>query len=512
MKKNEVKIGAILSYIVIFINIFVNLAYTPFLIRKLGQSEYGLYSLVSSIISYLTILDLGFGNAIIVYTARYRARGEKEQEEKLHGMFFIIYTIISMITLVLGIVLLLNVKRIFGETMSAKEIETTTKLMIVLILNLVVTFPLSIFSSIITAYEKFIFSKSLNIIRIVLNPIIMLPLLLRGYKAFALVIVITILNILTLLINAVFCIQKLKIKLKLGKIDFGVFKEIFSYSIWIFLNSIIDKVNWSVDQLILGAVSGTIAVSVYSVAAKINNLYMNFSNAISSVMLPKVTKMETSKASDEEFTNVMIKTGRIQYLVLALIMTGFIIFGRQFIKFWAGTEYKDAYIIGIILMLPITIPLIQNVGLAILQAKNKYKYRTMIFFLIAILNVCISIPLAKKYGGIGSAIGTAIAEILGQCIILNIYYHRNVHINIIKFWKNILIMTVPIGILFIIVYWLNNCVVVSDRIIIFLLKILCYTIVYSIIAWLFVMNDYEKGIVNKILIKLRIKKVCDIND
>ena len=69
----ERKSGAVLSYVVIIVNTLIQLLYTPLLIRKLGQSEYGLYSLVASIIGYLTIMDLGFGNAIIVYTSKYRA-------------------------------------------------------------------------------------------------------------------------------------------------------------------------------------------------------------------------------------------------------------------------------------------------------------------------------------------------------------------------------------------------------------------------------------------------------
>ena len=83
MKNNKLKIGAILSYVVIFLNIIVGLVYTPFLIRSLGQSEYGLYSIISSIIAYLTVLDMGFGNAIIIYTARYLERGEKDKASKL---------------------------------------------------------------------------------------------------------------------------------------------------------------------------------------------------------------------------------------------------------------------------------------------------------------------------------------------------------------------------------------------------------------------------------------------
>ena len=70
MKINQIKVGVILSYVVIALNMIIGIAYTPILTGSLGQSEYGLYSIVSSIISYLTILDFGFGNAIIIYTAK----------------------------------------------------------------------------------------------------------------------------------------------------------------------------------------------------------------------------------------------------------------------------------------------------------------------------------------------------------------------------------------------------------------------------------------------------------
>ena len=494
VKKNEIKIGVILSYIIVGLDIIIGLVYTPILIRMLGQSEYGLYSLIASIISYLALFDLGFGNAIIVYTARYKAKGEKEKEQKLHGMFLIIYTIIGIIAGIVGFVLFLNVNNMFGNTMSVEELETAKSLMLILMLNLVITFPFSVFSSIITAYEKFVFSKLLNIFRIVMVPVIMIPLLLSGHKSFSLVIVLTIVNICVLLTNAFFCLKKLKIKLKFGKIDFKLLKEIFSYSFYIFLNTIIDKANWSIDQFILGSTSGTFAVSVYAVAVQLNSMYLNFSTSMSSVLLPKITKMEANKASDKEFTDVFIKTGRLQFLVMGLIMSGFIIFGQQFINIWAGETYSSAFIIGCILMIPVTIPLIQNVGQSILQAKNKYKFRTLVFFGIAIVNVLISIPLAQNFGGIGAAIGTAVSLIIGQGIIINIYYHKKIHINIIQFWKNILKMAIPV-LPVAIIGFVANYYLVSTSIAILVLKIAFYSMIYFIAVWVFAMNDYEKDIV-----------------
>ena len=502
MKINQIKIGAILSYVIIVVNMLIGLLYTPILTAKLGQTEYGLYSLVTSIISYLTILDFGFGNAIIIYTTRYKNNNEKDKEQKLHGMFFIIYTIIGIITGIIGAILWFNVDNLFGNTMGQDELEKAKILMGILTFNLIVTFPLSIFSSIITSYEKFVFSKLLNLIRIILNPIVMLILLNFGFKSIALVILTTVLNIGTLILNFIYCKKKLDIKLKFGKIDFKLLKEIMAYSVWIFLNSIMDKINWSVSQLILGVYSGSVAVAIYAIANKLNEMYMSFSTAISGVMLPKVTKMESDNASDKEFTDVFIKTGRVQYIVMALIISGFVLYGKEFITMmWVGQDYSESYIIACILMIPLTVPLIQNVGLNILQAKNKYKFRVMVLMFFAIVNVILSIILSKLYGGIGAAIATAISLICGQIIFMNIFYHKKIGINIIEFWKNILKMSIPMAFAIMLAILIKNILQISN-VGILVFEILVYVIMYGLIVYKFSMNSYEKELILKPINKI----------
>lgn len=122
MKKNQIKIGAILSYIALAVTNIVGLVYTPFMVRIMGQSEYGLYSLVSSIVAYLSILDLGLGNAIVVYVAKSIAKGDKKEEKKLNGMFIIVYSIIGIIVLVAGLILYFNIDNMFQNTMSVEEL------------------------------------------------------------------------------------------------------------------------------------------------------------------------------------------------------------------------------------------------------------------------------------------------------------------------------------------------------------------------------------------------------
>lgn len=491
------KIGAVLSYVSIFASTLVQLLYTPLLIKMLGQSEYGLYSLVSSIIGYLTVLDLGFGNAIIVYTAKYREQKLYEKEKQLHGMFLVIFCIIGIVAGILGLLLYFNVDYIFGNTMSNYELNKTKIMMLILSFNLIITFPFSIYSSIISAYEKFTFQKIMSIINTLLKPIIMIPLLFLGFKSITMTVVITIVNIIVMLSNYFYCKNKLNIKIKFYGFDKKIFKEIFTYSIFIFIAVIVDKINWSVDQFILGAVSGTIAVSLYAVASQLNTLFINLSTAISGVMLPKMSKMIANNATNDEITNEFIKVGRLQYFVVFLMVSGLVLFGKEFIITWAGKDFETSYYIAIILIIPLSVPLIQNLGLSIMQAKNMHKFRSIMCAIIAIINIAISIPLAKYYGGIGSAIGTSISLIVGNIIIMNIYYQTKVGINIIKFWKQILRMLL-ISSFPIIIILILMCFIKLHGYIYLIVFGSIYTVIYFITSYFVIMNDYEKNMINKV--------------
>lgn len=195
---NQLKIGAVLSYISIFLTNIIALLYTPYLLRMLGQSEYGLYSLVASVIAYLTVLDLGFGNAIVRYTAKYRVENRQEEQYEMFGMFLILYIGIGVFALLIGLGLYFNVDTLFSSSMDYDEIRKIQIMMLLMTLNLAITFPFSLFGSIITAYEDFIFQKLINIARIILNPLVMVVMLNMGYKAIGMVVVTRILrNILT---------------------------------------------------------------------------------------------------------------------------------------------------------------------------------------------------------------------------------------------------------------------------------------------------------------------------
>lgn len=507
MKNSQIKIGIIISYITTAIEILTYLIYTPLLTQVLGQSEYGVYTVVSSFVGYLSLFSCGFGSAYLRHYSIYKIEKKQKDIDGLNAMFLVVFMIMGLLAGMTGMYLALNVDTVLGHKITVSEIEIARKLMIILVVNIVLSFPISVFNAIITANECYVFQKALDLIRKLFNPILTIPLLFAGYKSVAVVMVTTCLTLLALLVNILYCFGKLHIKFDFKFMKFGLLKSIAAFSFFVLINMIVDQINWNVDKFLLIRYSGSAAVAVYGVASLINSMYMQLSTQVSSLFSPRVNLMvaQNEKEMDEKLTKLFIEVGRIQFMILNLVLFGFIVFGRYFLNHWVGAGYSNAYAVVLLLIISVTIPLIQNLGIEIQRAKNQHKFRSLVYLLIAVFNIIVSIPLARQYGEIGCAIGTAGSLLIGNGLIMNWYYHKKMGINVVRFWKSILQMSkalIPVIIL--------ACCIISfipfGTSLQYLSGIMIFTGVYSISMWIFGLNIEEKQLLIKTMKKMREKK------
>ena len=503
--KSQRKAGVVLSYLSQGVNILSGLLYTPIMLRLLGQKEYGVYQLVYSVISYLSLLSLGFNASYMRFYSRNKATNDEEGISELNGMFMLIFSFMSFICVICGSAMIHNIEVIFGEGLTDSEYILAQRLMMFMIVNLALTFPNSVFTCIITAHEKFVFQKLIILLQGLLNPFLTLPLLLLGYGSIGMVSITTLLTVWVLASNLVFCLRKLKVKFCFKHLKFSLLKEMWAFTFFIFLNEIINQINWNIDKFLLGRIMGTTSVAIYGIGGQINTLYMNFSTSISNVFAPKVNRIVAEYDDNSELSRIFSMVGRIQFIILMLILSGFIFFGQTFMRFWAGPDYSDSYYVSLLLIVPATIPYIQNLGIEIQRAKNKHKARSIVYFLIAIGNVFLSIPLIKLWGPVGAAFGTAIALFVGNCVFMNWYYAKRIGLNIGFFWRNIgscsLGLVLPIG-----AGILNMYLLTYNTVIELILGILLYSIIYCFSMYMLGMNQYEKDIIKEIITKILNRK------
>lgn len=504
----ELKFGALLSYIRMSIGVIVGLLFTPLMLKFLGKSEYGLYNVVSSTISMLSLLNLGLNSGYIRFFSERKKNNDEKAISRLNGLYLCLFSAIAIVALGCGLFLAENLNLVFRDGLTSNEYIIAKKLMLILTVNLTISFPLSVFSSIITANERFIFIKLISLINTAANPMISFILLSIGYKSVALAVISLILQIITGIINICYVLFKLKYKFFFDKFEKSVLNNLFSYTFFIAINLIIDQINWKVDYILLGRFCGTSNIAIYSVGNTIHSLYLTLSTSISDVFTPQIHRIsrqfEDIAKRSKEFSNLFIKIGRIQFLILSLIASGFVFFGKQFIYFWAGDTYINSYWVALFLMIPVTIPLIQNLGIEIQRSINKHKFRAITYSAMAILNLIISILLCPKYGEIGVAIGTSISILFGNIIIMNIYYQKACGIDIIEFWKNIFRMSIGLIIPIITFCIIKNYVKFNTPLLL-AIGIISYGLIFCVSMWLISMNSYEKNLIKSTIYKLRNK-------
>ena len=492
--RSQRKAGIVLSYISEIIKILSALVYTPIMLRLLGQSEYGLYQLVHSVVAYLGLLSLGFTASYVRFYSRFKAEDKDDEISRLNGMFMTVFIGIAIISLICGSIMTINIRVIFKTGLTEAEYSTARILMILMVINLALTFPNSVFTCITSAHERFFFQRLLTVLSNLLNPFLSLPLLLLGYGSIGMVVVTTVITLSQMTMNIWYMLFRLKERFIFHNFQFSLLKEIWSFTFFIFLNQIIDQINWSVDRFLLGRMINTSAVAIYGLGAQINSMYLMLSSSISSVFVPKVNRIVAENDDNHQLSLLFNRIGRIQFIVLTLIMTGFIFFGKPFMRFWGGKGYEDSYYVALWLIIPVTVPLIQNLGIEIQRAKNKHQARAVVYFAIAIANIFLSIPLIRRFGPIGAAVGTAISLIAGNILFMNWYYAKKIGLEILAFWKQIIsilpafIAPVTCGVI------IMNFVAINKLTVL----IICagaYTVIFCISMWLLGMNESEKNMV-----------------
>ena len=501
--KSQLKSGVLISYATMLITNITPMIYTPIMLRILGQAEYGVYGISQSIGNYLYLLNLGLGGTIIRYLAKYRASCEHDKEERVAGMFFQIYSILSIIIVFIGLFLASNI-HLYDNALAANELDILQKLIVLNTINTAIFMPFNVMGSILVAHEEFIVNKGVAFLTTLLTPFLNLAFLYAGWGSIGFPIVTIITNIIGYSIYTPYAFRKIGIRPRFGKPDWPLLKEIFQFTTLVFLTRVVDALYWSTDRLIIGWSLGSIATAIYNIGAVFNGHVSSFSNAISSVLVPKLTNMEVQNSSPEKFTEIFIRIGRLQYIVVSFIVSAFVAFGRQFIALWAGSGYEDAYWVAIFTMIPATIGLIQNVGTNILYAKNKHMFRAISYFFMALVNITLTFIWVNKFGIIGAAFATCIACILEDGVIMNWYYHKKLKINIPLFWKNILQMS-PIMLIMGTGAWvILDCMSINSWLEFFTYAII-YSTIYFTLAYTFMMNSYEKNIMISPILNLKQK-------
>ena len=493
MGNNQIKSGAILSYISIIFNIIAGLIYTPWMIRQIGQSDYGLYTLAISVISYFT-LDFGFGGAISKFIAQFRAEKKDGEISNLLGLVYKFYFIIDLLILVAVAVFYCFVENIFVN-LSADELIKFKNIFAIVGLFTLISFPCTTFNGILIAHEKFIVLKVCDLLSKALTIALIVIALLIGRGLYAIVIVNAGVQLPVNMIKLVSINKTMTQKINFKYFSKDMLKMIFSFSIWMTIMGIAQRFIMNITPSVLGITAGAVAISVFSIGRTIEGYVFTFANALNSLFLPKVSNMVAANVPRDEITNLMIRVGRIQLMIVGAIITIFISMGQEFIVLWLGENFRESYWVTVFLIIPSIVTLTQDIGITLLVVKNELKYRTYFYILAAVISVVLSFILSRIYGAIGAAIGIFTATIVGHIIGMNWVFKIKMNLNMGKFYQQCHLRAMPIFLIVFVSGILLQHIWTTNSMVLYALKVCVIGAEYLSLMWFFYMNSEEKKLI-----------------
>ncbi len=498
----QIKLGALMSYAAIAFNTLSGLLYTPWMVRQIGQSEFGLYTLAISLISFFA-MDFGLGSAVSRFLSQYKAKNDTQGEKRFLGITFKIFSIITATVLLALIVVFILIGNIYVE-LTALELQKLKVIYIIAGLFTVISFPFKPFDGILIANERFIFIKFIDLFHRVVTVTLLVIALSLGYGLYSIVLVNATVGLGKIALKYNYIRKKTDTNVELNYRNSSLYLEIFKFSAWTTIIVVAQRFILNITPTILAAFAGSKEIAVFSIGMTIEGYTWTIALALGGLFLPRVTKLLNTNGSDmSEFEILLIKVGRVQFLIVGLIIAGFTSMGYEFMILWMGRNFINSYYVALLLIWPSIISLTQEIANTALIAKNEIRYRAVISITIAFMSTALSVIMSPKFGAIGAAVSIFIANIIGHVIIMNIVYYKVLKINIFRFLRACHLKMLFPFLFTILLGFIVQYLFPTQSLLIFMFKVIFITTVYCLLMWRFSMNQYEKSLIYSLLRKIK---------
>lgn len=492
----ELRRGAMYNYLNLILIIVSGAVLTPFIMRSLGPSQYGLYLLIGSLTPYFTLLDIGMGKTITRYVAHYRARHDEVGEAQFLTTCSRIYIGITALVIAVGVVLYCNVEHIWGVRFTPGELDDVRLMIMIVAIAHAIIIPGNAFTAICNGCGEFAFTRGILPIKYIVRIVGVIILLLCGQKAVAMIALESILTLIMTIATYIY------VKMHIGRKHIGAstahpYLPVLQYARWIALYSTIYALQWNIAPLIASTRCDAATVGVIGVGILIGNIYGYFAETINKMMMPQASLYVKEWGNNIDVTTEMSRVGRIIALPQLLILGGFIIFGREFVELWAGDGYEQAYYVALIMMTSWSLQQSQDYGNSLLEAKGETRYMSIINFTAITAGIIASYFVGQQYGIIGITASLGVGTIAATTV-SNIYYKRKLKLNIMQYIGNVYARPVTIAAALILLFRTVSHIIppLPDGLWLVAGGIV-YICVYAVVTYRWALNEQEKAYIRE---------------
>lgn len=431
---SQLKLGVVLSYATSGVSLLLGLFYTPWMIGLIGQSSYGLYTLAISVIN-LFLMDMGLGTALTRFLSKCYAEKRYDDANRYLRTAFAVYSALAFIVAVALVVVYFLIDRIYSG-LSTSEIEVFKSLYVVVALYSVISLPFMSQQSILIANEQFVAYRATGLIQKLFVAILTIACLIAGQGVYAIVAATAAGNIVFIVVRAVLIRRLTDAKVSICMPERADVKELIGFSGWVAVSELSNRCNWALAPSVLGIFSNTAAISVFGLASQLESYVYSIADAISALLMPKMTRAIQNDTDGEKLTETMVMIGRFQLFVAGAIILGFCVCGQAFINTWLSGSYDDLWTCTMLVISPHLLLLPQSPGSIAVIASGNVRQMSAISVTTMFIGLVGSCFLAPAYGALGTCFSLSLGFVLSS-LLMTMLLKKKLSLGVKRFYSGV---------------------------------------------------------------------------
>jgi O-antigen/teichoic acid export membrane protein len=419
---------------------------TPHLILSLGDARYDIWCVVEAILAYFTLLDLGVGACLVRTVAREHATGRPEGINRIASCSLAVFLVAAAIGLLVGIPLALA----FGPQLGLRtgDPRDATVFMLVMMVNLAVTLPGSVFPSILEGLERFAIKAAIRLTFIVVKAIGYVAVTWNGQSLVPLAVVALGCTLAEHAVMALACWRFLpRLRCSPSLLDRVTFRAVWSFSGHAFLTMLAGRITLQTGAILIGAFLPAGQVTIFATVARLVEYAKTLLRAVTTTLTPGIAAMEA--CGDWKGLRRLFLTGTrvVLYLVLP-INAGIVFLGKPFLTRWVGADIADAgYAAMVVLSITVSLGVAQSMAGRVMYGLGRLQWYSRLALAEAAVNIVLTLALIGPYGITGVAIAVTIPNVL-FCIVTIVMACAEIGVDGVRYFaewnKPILAGLVPI--------------------------------------------------------------------
>ena len=473
-------------------NVLVGIFLSPFILHRLGDAAYGIWVLIFSVTGYYGLFDLGIRSSIIRYVSKYTATGDKEKLAQFVNTALFSYTGIGLLSMALTVFLSSSAEHMFKIP---PEMHSQSRLLLLVVgASVSLGFPLGVFGGMLEGLQRFYILNWTNIGSTLLRAALIVYFLNRGYGLITVAMITVALPILSSILRAIIVFRLCPVPLGLRYVNKESFRNMATYGGTTFLVIVAGRLRFRTDELVLGSMMSTVAITYFSIGARIVDYAQEFVASLAQIFVPMSSQSE-AKGDLDHLRKLYIAGNRVCALLILPITVILVLLGKHVIRIWMGARYvPHSYPVLVVLIIPFALMLMQSASGRVLFGIGKHQSLAKVTLLEGIANLILSIALVPAWGVVGDALGTAIPLCCTFLLFMPRHLKKQLGVPVISFVRQAYLLPCLLNLPLVGMVWLANRFFTPKNLIHLVLEIGAAFLIYGIgVLW-----AYKTGRVFKV--------------